>query len=127
MYIERLVYLIVMLNQYSDSDSSDESENYMDDDLIHTNTWETFNHQKIEVPKLKMKLIEKTSNIVIDSIDRLKHREKKHPCNFIIRFGISEIKTDTLVNRLYKNTSSSNIQLGDSVILKHSQSLNGLI
>ena len=115
-----------MLNQYSESDSSDESENYMDDDLIHTNTWETFNHQKIEVPKLKMKLIEKTSNIVIDSIDRLKHREKKHPCNFIIRFGISEIKTDTLVNRLYKNNSSLNIQLGDSVILKHSQSLNGL-
>ena len=114
-----------MLNQYSDSESG-ESEDYMDDDLIHTNTWETFNHQKIEVPKLKMKLIEKTSNIVIDSIDRLKHREKKHPCNFIIRFGISEINTETYINRLYKNTSSANLQIGDRVTLKQSKPLNGL-
>lgn len=102
-----------MLNQYSDSDS-DESDNYMDDDLIHTNTWDTFNHQKIEVPKLNMKLIEKTSNIVIDSKDRFNYRDKKHPCNFIIKFGISEIDKDTYINRLYK------LQIGQQVILNPS-------
>lgn len=113
-----------MLNQYSESDS-DESEEYMNDDLIHTNTWETLTHQKIEVPKLNMKLIEKNSYIVIDSVDRLKYIDKQHPCNFIVRFGISEINTETNVNRLYK-TTSSNLQIGDSVKLKHASSLNGL-
>lgn len=114
-----------MFHQYSESES-EESEDYMDDDLIHTNTWETINHQKIEVPKLNMKLIEKTSNIVIDSVDRLKYIDKKHPCNFVVRFGISEINTETKVNRMYK-TPISNLQVGDSVKLKYSQLLNGLV